>query len=91
MEITVVVVLFDENAKLGNVGELDGVVGDVADLARLANLGLDAQAVVRVGHLGVGKGDRVDDVVAAAADRADGETVAARAVTVGEGDVLVTG
>lgn len=91
MKIATVVVLLDENAVLGNIGEFDVVICDVADLASLSSLGLDAETVDRFGNLGVGEGDAVNGVVATAAYGTDGETVSTRAETVLEGDLLVKG
>lgn len=89
MEITAVVVLLNEDAVLGDLGEGDVGVGDLVDLAGGVLHGLDADAVGGVGDLGVEELHVVDDVVVAAADTADGETVSAVAVTVLEDDVLL--
>jgi hypothetical protein len=104
----VLVVLFDQDAGLGDVLEGDALVGDVLegiwlatrtglswiglqctylDLASGTGNGLDADTVVGVDDLGVRDGDSVDDVVVAAADGADGKTVATGAEAAGEGDV----
>jgi hypothetical protein len=44
--------------------------------------------IVRVGDSGVLEGNGVDGVVRAAANTANGQTVATRAVTTAEGDIL---
>lgn len=85
---TVLVVLLDDDTVVGDTRELDVRVGDVADGAGLIDLGLDAQAVGRVADSRVGDGDVLDGVVIAAANGADGETVATRAGTARELDVL---
>lgn len=69
------------------VREGDALVGDVVDLASGARDGLDADTVVRVDDLGVEDLHAIDGVVVAAADGANGETVATGAVATGEGDV----
>jgi hypothetical protein len=88
VEVAAVVVLLNEDAVLCDLGEGDVGVGDLVDLAALVLEGLDADSVGRVGYLGVEELDVVDDVVIAAADAADGETVATVAVAVLEDDVL---
>lgn len=88
MEIAAVVVLLDEDAVLGDLGEGDVGVGDLVDLAALVLEGLDADSVGGVDYLGVEELDVVDDVIIAATDAADGETVTTVAVTVLEDDVL---
>ena len=65
----------------------DALVGDVLDRALGVRNSLDANTVVGVNDLRVEDLHGVDDVVVAAADGADRETVAARAVTAGESDV----
>lgn len=89
MEIATVVVLLDKDAVLGDTREGDVRVGDLVDLAGGVLHGLDANAVGGVDDLGVEELYVVDDVVVAATDTADGETVAAVAVTVLEDDVLL--
>ena len=69
------------------VGQLDVAVRHAGDLAGGAGDGLDAHAVVRVHDLRVEDVDRVDGVVAPAADAADAQAVAAGAVAAGEGDL----
>ena len=83
----VLVVLLDDDTVLGDVGEGDVLVGNVGDGASGAGDGLDADTVVGVADLGVLNDDVLDDVVRAATDRADGETVATRAGTTNEVDV----
>lgn len=87
---TVLVVLLDDDAVLGDVLELDVVVGDVGDGAGLLVDGLDADAVVGVDDVAVGDVHALDDVVVAAADGADRQAVAAGAVAAVEVDVLVS-
>lgn len=84
----VLVVLLDDDALLVDVGELDVRVGDVGHVAGLVDDGLDADAVVRVGDGRVGDGHVGDGVVVAAADGADGDTVAAGAGRAAELEVL---
>jgi len=69
---TVLVILFDDNAILGDVGEFDVLVGDVADLSSCARDCLDADAVVGVGDGGGLNYHTTDSVVGATADGADG-------------------
>lgn len=88
VEVTAVVVLLDEDTVLLDVGEGDVRVGDLVDLAGLVLEGLDADTVGGVGDLGVEELDVVNDVVVAATDGADGETMATVAVTILEDDVL---
>lgn len=83
----VLVVLLNDDTVLGNVGQGDAGVLDVGDGAGGAVDGLDADAVVAVGDGAVLDADGLDDVVGAAADGADGETVATAAGAAGEGDV----
>jgi hypothetical protein len=80
----VLVVLLDVNAVLGDVGELDVRVGDVRDRAGRAIDSLDAHAVLGVEHLRVDEGDVLHDVIAAAANGADGEAMATITVQVRE-------
>jgi len=88
VEVTAVVVLLDEDTVLLDLGEGDVGVGDLVDLAGLVLEGLDAETVGGVGDLGVEELDVVNDVIVAATDRADRETVTTVAVTVLEDDVL---
>jgi len=67
--------------------EGDALVGDVLNRASGAGDGLDTDTVVRVDNLRVKDLYSVDDVVIAAADGTDRETVATGAVTAGEGDI----
>ena len=78
--------MLDDDAIRGNVLEGDVLVGDAGNGASGTGDGLDADTVLRVGDGGGENADRLDDVVGAAADRADGETVAAGATSAGEGD-----
>lgn len=83
----VLVILLDDDAVVGDVGEGDAGVGDAGDGSGSVVDGLDADAVGAVLDGGVGDGDGVDGVVVTAADGANGETVAAGAETAGEDDV----
>jgi len=65
----------------------DALVGNVLDRALSVGDSLDANTVVGVDDLRVEDLNSVNDVVVAATDRADGETVATGAVAAGEGDV----
>jgi len=67
--------------------EGDALVGDVLDRALGVGNSLDADTVVGVNDLRVEDLHGVNDVVVAASDRADGETVATGAVAAGEGNV----
>lgn len=60
---------------------------DIGDGSGGAVDGLDTDTVVRVGDGAVLDQHSLDDVVRAASDRADGETVATAAGAAGEGDV----
>lgn len=87
VEVTAIVVLLDEDTVLGDGVEGDVLVGDALDGAGLAGLGLDTETVDRVLDGAAGEGHGVDSVVGTTADGSDGETVAARADAVLEGDV----
>ena len=85
---TVLVVLFNDHAIIGDARQLDVGVGNVLDItARLVD-GLDAHTVGRVHDLTILDMDILDGVVRAATDRADGQTVTTGAVSVGEVDGL---
>lgn len=84
----VLVVLLDDDTVLGDTGELDVGVGDLADITGLLVDGLDADTVGRVADGGVGDGHVLDGVVITATDGSDGETVATGAGTAGERDAL---
>jgi hypothetical protein len=86
---TVLVILLDDDTVLGDVGQLDVGEGHVRDVTGGLVDGLNADAVVRVGHGGVGDGHVLHDVVVAQANGSDGETVAAGAVAAGEHNVLM--
>lgn len=73
----VLVVLLDDDAVRGDAAEGDVLVGDRGDLAGRFVDGLDADAVGGGGDAAGGDDDIFDGVVAAAADGADGEAVAA--------------
>lgn len=88
---TVEVILLHVQTVVANVGHGDVAVGDVGDAAGGARVCLDAHAVLRVDEDGILKEDAVDGVVGLAADGADGEAVAARAVHVGDGDLGARG
>jgi hypothetical protein len=83
----VLVVLLDDNAVLADVLHRDTRVGDVVDGTGGTRDGLDADTVVRLNDLGVLDKDTVDDVAGTAADRADADTVTARAEVLDELDV----
>lgn len=83
----VLVVLLDHDTVLGDTAEGDSGVGHAGHGASGAVNGLDAHAVLRVANLGVGDGHRLDGVVLAAADGADGQAVATNAGAASEGDV----
>lgn len=68
--------------------EGDALVGDVLDRARGTRNGLNADTVVGVDDLRVEDLHGVNDVVVAAADGADRETVTTGAVATGESDVV---
>lgn len=68
--------------------EGDALVGDVLDRALGTRDSLNADTVVGVNDLRVEDLHGVNDVVVAAADGADGETVATGAVTASESDVV---
>ena len=85
----VLVVLLDDDTVLGDVGQLDVGEGHVRDGTGGLVDGLNANAVVGVGHGRVGDGHVLHDVVVAQANGSNGETVAARAGAAGEDDVLV--
>jgi hypothetical protein len=81
------VVLLDDDTVLGNVLEGDVGVADAGDRAGGARDSLDADTVVGVGDGGVADDDVLDNIVGAAANRADGDTVTAGAASTGEVDV----
>lgn len=85
---TILIVLLNNNTLLRNRRQLDIRERDLLDGARRTGNGLDADAVVRVGHLGVGDGDVLDVVVVAPADGSNAQAVAAGAGAAGEEDVL---
>lgn len=68
---SILIVLFNHNAVVGDAGQFDVGECDVRDGARRVVNRLDANAVLRVGDGGIGKGDVLDGVVVAASDRAD--------------------
>ena len=80
----VLIVLLDDDAVLGDVGEGDVLVGDVRDGTSSARDGLDADTVVGVANLRVLNDNALDGIVRAATDRADGQAVTTRAGTTGE-------
>ena len=86
-----IVRLLDHDAVLCDAAQRDILVGDALDRSRLAALGFDPHAVFGVDDLGVGEGYFVDLVVAASADGADREAVAAGAEATAEDDVLSRG
>lgn len=84
----VLVVLFDDDSIIGDVGQLDVGVRDLRDGAGGTVDGFNANAILGVGDAGVLDSYVLDGVIVAAAYRADGETVAAGTSAVGEEDVL---
>lgn len=85
---TVLVVLLNDDTVLGDAGEGDVRVSDVGDGAGGIVDGLDAHAVLGVLDGGARDGDVLDIVVATAANRANGETMATAAGSAGERDGL---
>lgn len=81
--------MLDDNSVASDARERNVLVGDSRDRARSARYGLDADAVVGVDYCRGGDGNILYNVVASAANRANGEPVATGAVSVGEGDTLV--
>ena len=84
----VLVVLLDDDAVVGDSGQLDVGVGDVADGAGLVDNGFDAHAVRRVADGRVVDSDILHSVVVTATNGADGQAVATGARTARELDVL---
>ena len=84
----VLVVLLDNDAVVGDSGQLDVGVSDVADGAGLIDNGLDAHAVRRVADGRVVDSDILHSVVVTATNGADGQAVATGARTARELDVL---
>ena len=84
---TVLVVLLNHDTVLCDIAERYVFVCDVGDRASSAVNGLDADAVRGVGDCGVGDLDVGNGVVVSPADRADGQAVAAGALSTGEDDV----
>jgi len=68
--LPVLVILLNDNAVFGYVGERDVLVGDARDGAGSAGYGLDAHAVVGVLDGGGEDVDGLDDIVGAAPDGA---------------------
>jgi hypothetical protein len=85
---TVLVILLDDDAVFANVGERDIFVGNGGDGAGGFVDGLNAYAVLGVGHGRGRDGDVFYGIVAAAADGADGEAMSARADAICESDAL---
>lgn len=83
----VLVILFNDDAVVGNVGEFDIGIGDVLDRSFGVVHSLDANSVGRVRDGAVGNVDVGHFIVGASTDRAHRDTMAARAVTVSEADV----
>lgn len=84
----ILVVLLDHDAVLADVGERDVFIGHGGDGAGRLENGLDAYAVLGVRNGRGRDGDVLHDVVATAADRADGEAVASGTIAIREGDAL---
>lgn len=80
--------MLDDDTVLVDVGEGDILVHDVGDGTGGALDGLDAYAIVGVLDDRAEDAHGLDDIVVAAANGADGETVAAAAAAAREGDVL---
>ena len=85
---TILIVLLNNEAVLCDPREFDVLEGNIGDGAGSLVDSLDADAVLGVDDLAVGDGDALDGVVAAAADGANRQAMAAGTVSVGEGDVL---
>jgi hypothetical protein len=83
----VLIVLLNNNTVLGNVRELDVLVGDAANRTSSTGYSLDSHTVVGVGNGRREDLDVLDDVVGAAADGTDADAVAAGAGAAGESDV----
>lgn len=86
--LTILVILLDNDAVIGDAGHDNVGVGDLRHGASGTGDSLDPNGVLGIAHGGVLNRDILDDVVGAVADRADGETVAANAGAAGEPDVL---
>lgn len=84
---SILVILLNHNAVLGDVGERDVAVRHIVYLASSAVYSLDAHTILRVGNGGVFYYDTVDCVVRAATDGADREAVATGAGAAGEVNV----
>jgi hypothetical protein len=80
--------LLDNNSVASDTRERNVLVGDSRDRACGAGYGFDADAIVRVDYCRGGDGNIFYNVVASAANGANGEPVATGAVSVGEGDTL---
>lgn len=85
---TVLVVLLEDDAIVGDAGENDVGKAHTRDRAGRAGDGLDANTVCRVRHRRVRDSHVLDGVVVAAAHGADRQTVTAGAGTASEDDVL---
>lgn len=86
--LTILVILLDNDAIIGDAGHDNVGVCDLRDGTCSTRDGLNSDGVLGVAHGGVFDGDVLDDVVGAVADRADGEAVAANAGAAGKPDVL---
>lgn len=84
----IVIVLLDHDAIAGDVGHADVLEPDGRNAAGSSGDGLDANAVSRVDHGGMLDGHVAHDVIAAAADGADGQSMASRADAPDKVDVL---
>lgn len=87
VQITAVVVLFDQNAVLGNARHGQVRVRDVVDLSGLSRKRLDADGLSALRDLIVRERDGVHGVVLAASYATDRQAVTTRAKTVLESDM----
>ena len=86
--LAILVILLDNDAVIGDAGHNNVRVRDLRHGTSGTRDGLNSDGVLGIAHGGVLDSDVLDNVVGAAADRTDGETVAANAGAAGEPDVL---
>lgn len=80
--------MLDDDAVIADVGERDVLIYNCGDGAGRLVDGLDSNTVLGVSHCGGRDGNVFYGVVASASDGADGEAMAAGAVSACEGDTL---